>query len=79
MKTIVRATVIIPDSYVTIQRLHDDGISFRLEREVKTGHEAADFIDRVCAAGGKMVDLHEFLDDDDFKNKLSARFEYISE
>lgn len=79
MKTTVRATVIIPDSYVTIQRLYDDGISFRLEKEVKTGHKAADFIDKLCAAGGKMVEVHEFIDDDDFKNKLCARFEYISE
>jgi hypothetical protein len=79
MKTTVRATVIIPDSYVSIQRLYDDGEYFRLENEVKTGHEAADFIDRLCAAGGKMVEAHEFIDDDDFKTKLCARFEYISE
>lgn len=79
MKTTVRATVIIPDSYVSIQRLHDDGVYFRLEKEIKTGHEAADFIDKLCAAGGKMVDVHEFIDEDDFKTKLYARFEYISE
>lgn len=79
MKTTVRATVIVPDSYVSIQRLYDDGAHFRLETEVKAGQEAADFIDRLCAAGGKMVDVHEFIDDDDFKNKLCARFEYVSE
>lgn len=79
MKTTVRATVIIPDSYVSIQRLYDDGKYFRLEKEIKTGHEAANFINKLCAAGGKMIDVHEFIDDDDFKNKLCARFEYVSE
>ena len=37
MKTTVRATVILPDAYVRIQRLHDDGFFFQLEEEVKTG------------------------------------------
>jgi len=79
MKTTVRATVIIPDSYVSIQRLYDDGKYFRLEKEVKTGHEAADFIDKLLAAGGKMIEGHEFVDDDDFKTKICAIFEYVSE
>lgn len=78
MKTIVRATVILPDAYVTIQRLYDDGKFFKLQREVKTGHEAADFIERLKAAGGKQIDCHRFLDEDDFKEKLSATFEYVS-
>lgn len=79
MKTTVRATVILPDSYVSIQRLYDDGISFRLAKEVKAGDEAADFIEKLCAAGGKLIEAHGFIDDDDFKHKLCARFEYISE
>ena len=78
MKTTVRATVILPDSYVSIQRLYDDGKFFRLEREVKTGHEAADFIERLQAAGGKLIDCHRFIDEDDFKEKISATYEYIS-
>lgn len=78
MKTIVRATVIIPDSYVSIQRLYDDGKFFRLERETKAGHEAADFIERLRVNGGKLIDCHKFLDEDDFKEKLSATFEYVS-
>lgn len=78
MKTTVRATVIIPDCYATIQRLHDHGTWFTLEKEVKTGHDAADFIDRLIAQGGKMIDAHEFIDDDDFKEKICATFEYIT-
>ena len=78
MKTIVRATIIPSDSYVSIQRLYDDGKFFRLEREVKTGLEAADFIERLQAAGGKLIDSHVFLDEDDFKEKISATFEYVS-
>ena len=78
MKTIVRATVIIPDTYVTIQRLYDLGTSFRLEREVKTGHDAADFIEKLQAAGGNVIDLHQFIDDDDLKEKWCATYEYIS-
>lgn len=79
MKTTVRATVILPDAYVRIQRLHDDGMSFKLEEEIKTGYAAAEFIERLQAAGGKMTDVHEFIDDDDMKPKVCARFEYISE
>lgn len=78
MKTTVRASVIIPDCYVSIQRLHDDGHFFKLEREVKTGEQAADFIEKLLAAGGRMIEAHEFIDDDDLKPKLSAIFEYIS-
>lgn len=79
MKTTVRAHVIIPDNYLTIQRLYDDGLSFKLERETKTDEQAADFIEQLIAQGGKLLDAHEFVDDDDFKTKLSATFEYISE
>lgn len=79
MKTTVRAHVIIPDCYLTIQRLYDDGKFFRLEKEVKTGEDAAEFIERLLTQGGRMLDAHEFVDDDDFKTKLSATFEYISD
>lgn len=79
MKTTVRATVIIPDCYVTIQRLHDDGRFFQLEREVKTGEEAANFIEQLQAQGGKMIEVHNFIDDDDLRLKVCATFEYISE
>lgn len=78
MKTIVRATVIIPDCYVTIQRLYDSGKSFRLEKEIKAGHAAADFIEKIKIVG-TMIDRHEFIDDDDFQQKISATFEYITE
>lgn len=78
MKTTVRATVILPDAYVRIQRLHDDGFFFRLEEEVKTGEKAADFIELLIAKGGKLVESHEFIDDDDFRLKLCARYEYVA-
>lgn len=78
MKTTVRATVIIPDCYITIQRLYDMGTSFRLEKEVKVGYDAVDFIEKIKIVGN-MIDRHEFIDDDDFKKKITATFEYISE
>ena len=78
MKTTVRASVIIPDCYLSIQRLHDDGHFFQLEKEILTGEQAAEFIERLLAAGGHMIDAHEFIDDDDLKTKLSATFEYVS-
>lgn len=78
MKTTVRATVILPDAYVRIQRLHDTGTFFKLEEEVKTGYAAAEFIEKLQAAGGKMIDVHSFIDDDDLKPKVCARFEYIA-
>ena len=79
MKTIVRVSVVIPDCYASIQRLYDDGTFFRLERETKTRGDAADFIEKLIAQGGRLLDAHEFIDDDDFKTKLSATYEYISE
>ena len=78
MKTTVRATVILPDAYIRIQRLHDDGYFFRLEEEVKVGEAAAEFIDQLLAKGGKKIESHEYIDDDDFKTKICARFEYIA-
>lgn len=79
MKTTVRAIVIVPDCYVTIQRLYDMGTSFRLEKEVKVGHDAADFIEKLQTMGGKIIEMHQFIDDDDFKEKWCATYEYISE
>lgn len=77
MKTTVRARVILPDCSLVIQRLHDHGLYFQMEREEMTGQQAADFIDKLLAQGGKMIDCHEFVDDDDFKEKISATFEYV--
>lgn len=79
MKTTVRATVILPDCYMNIQRLHDSGKWFRLEEETKTGHEAADFIELLLSKGGKLLESHRFIDDDDLKEKVCATFEYIRE
>lgn len=78
MKTTVRATVILPDAYVRIQRLHDNGNFFQLEEEVKVGEAAAEFIELLLARGGKKIESHEFIDDDDFQKKICARFEYIA-
>lgn len=78
MKTTVRATVILPDAYVRIQRLYDDGSFFRLEEEVRDGKAAAEFIELLLAKGGKKIESHEFIDDDDFQKKIYARFEYIT-
>lgn len=77
MKTTVRATVIVEDCYVTIQRLYDDGRCFKLEKEVRTGHDAADFIEKIKVVGN-MIDCHTFIDDDDFKEKTCALFEYTT-
>ena len=77
MKTTVRATVIVNDCYCRIQRLHDMGTWFKLEEEIKVGHDAADFIEKMKIVGN-MIDCHEFIDDDDFKQKICATFEYIT-
>ena len=79
MKTTVRLTVILPDNYGRIQRLHDDGLHFTLEEEViAEAGKLADFIEKLKAAGGKMIDCHEFIDDDDFQQKTCVRYEYIA-
>lgn len=78
MKTTVRATVIIPDCYCRIQRLYDYGKFFKLEEEVKTGDDAADFIEKLAVVGNQ-IDVHNFIDDDDFRLKISATYEYITE
>lgn len=79
MKTTVRTTVILPDCYARIQRLHDYGTFFQLESEVKTGEAAADFVELMLKQGGRLIEAHEFIDDDDFKEKICAHFEYIRE
>ena len=79
MKTTVRLTVILPDHYGRVQRLYDDGMHFTLEEKVITGADnLADFIERLRAAGGKQIDLHHFIDDDDFQKKICVRYEYIA-
>lgn len=78
MKTTVRITVIIPDNYGRIQRLYDDGMYFSLQEEVITGADKlADFIEELKARGGREIDKHEFIDDDDFKQKTCVRYELI--
>lgn len=78
MKTKVRVTVILPDCYIRIHRLYDYGTFWDLEEEVKAGHEAADFIELLLSKGGRLVESHKFIDDDDFKEKICAHFEYIA-
>lgn len=78
MNTTVRATVILPDCYVRIQRLYDSGTFFKLEEEVKTGEAAAEFIELLLNKGGKLLETHNFIDDDDLKEKICAHFEYIA-
>jgi len=75
MKTTVRATVIVQDCYCRIQRLYDMGIFFRLEEETRSGHDAADFIEKIKVVGN-LIDCHTFFDDDDLKEKTSATYEY---
>lgn len=77
MKTIVRATVIVEDTFLRIQRLHDMGTFFRLEEETKIGHDAADFIEKIKVIGN-LIDCHRFIDDDDLKEKTCATYEYIA-
>lgn len=78
MKTTVRATVILPDAYVRIQRLHDDGFFFQLEEETKAGEAAAEFVELLLKEGGRLVSVREFFDDDDLVTKTCAKFEYTT-
>jgi len=79
IKTIVRCTVIIPDNYGRVERLHDHGTSFSLEREVITDvDKLADLVSELKRRGGKLIAHHDYIDDDDFKEKQSFTYEYIS-
>lgn len=77
-KTTVRLTVKLPDNYGNVQRLYDYGSWFRLEEERITDVEKlADFIMRLKARGGKLIDTNEFVDDDDLKWKQTFTYELI--
>ena len=77
-KTTVRLTVKLPDNYGNVQRLYDYGSWFRLEEERITDVEKlADFIMRLKARGGKLIDTNEFVDDDDLQWKQTFTYELI--
>ena len=77
-KTTVRLTVRIPDNYGRIQRLYDYGAWFDLKEETITDVEKlADFIINMKAQGAKLIDSNDFIDDDDFKPKMTFTFELI--
>ena len=80
MKTTVRLTVILPDNYGQIQRLHDDGVCFMLENSaIIDAGELADFIEQLKAKGGYEIERHNFIDDDDLMEKTCVRYEYKTE
>lgn len=79
MKTTVRASVIPQDCITRIQRLYDLGQAFRLEEETLAGAAAVDFIERLVAMGGQLVERHQFIDDDDMQEKTFALFEYTTD
>ena len=77
-KTTVRLTVKLPDNYGNVQRLYDYGAWFRLEEERITNvDKLADFIMRLKARGGKLIDTNEFIDDDDLQWKQTFTYELI--
>ncbi len=77
-KTTVRLTVKLPDNYGNVQRLYDYGPWFRLEEERITDVEKlADFLMRLKARGGKLIDTNEFIDDDDLQWKQTFTYELI--
>lgn len=78
IKTTVRCTVILPDNYGRVQRLHDYGTFFNLEREVITDvDKLADLVTELQRRGGKLIAHREYIDDDDLKEKQSFTYEYI--
>ena len=79
MKTTVRATVIPQNCTTRIQRLYDLGHTFKLEEETLTGSEAVSFIEKLVALGGKLMERHQFVDDDDMQEKTFALFEYTTD
>lgn len=79
LKTTVRCTVILPDNYGRVQRLHDYGTFFDLEREIITDvDKLADLVTELQRQGGKLIAHHEYIDDDDLKEKQSFTYEYIA-
>lgn len=77
-KTTIRLTVKLPDNYGNVQRLYDYGPWFRLEEERITDVEKlADFLMRLKARGGKLIDTNEFIDDDDLQWKQTFTYELI--
>lgn len=78
IKTTVRATIIPQDCYISIQRLYDCRTFFKLETEIKTDFDVVDFLENLIKAGGKIIEYHDFIDDDDFKEKTCAIYEYIA-
>ena len=79
MKTTVRATVIPQNCTARIQHLYDLGHTFRLEEETLAGAAAVDFIERLLVRGGRLVERHQFIDDDDMTEKTFALFEYTTD
>lgn len=78
IKTTVRCTVILPDNYGRVQRLHDYGTFFDLDREVITDvDKLADLVAELQRRGGKLIAHREYIDDDDLKEKQSFTYEYI--
>ena len=77
-KTTIRLTVILPDNYGRIQRLYDYGTWFQLDKEtIADADKLADFINRIKACGGKLINQNNFFDDDDLKMKQSFTYELI--
>lgn len=77
-KTTIRLTVKLPDNYGRVQRLYDYGQWFRLEEERITDVEKlADFLMKLKARGGKLIDTNEFIDDDDLQWKQTFTYELI--
>ena len=77
-KTTIRLTVKLPDNYGNVQRLYDYGPWFRLEEERITDVEKlADFLMKLKARGGKLIDSNEFIDDDDLQWKQTFTYELI--
>lgn len=78
LKTTVRCTVILPDNYGRVQRLYDYGTWFDLDREIITDvDKLANLVTELQRRGGKLIAHHEYIDDDDFKEKQSFTYEYI--
>ncbi len=78
MKTIVRVTVILPDSTATIQRLYDMGTTFKLEEEhMSDVHKIVDFVVKLKKRGCKLLDCREYISDDDMEKHVSVSYECI--